>query len=874
MPKRRNSSEEPVVAKGANEDILIFRALVDAMNEGFGVVDRDSCFTYVNRHFHEMLGYTQSEMVGRALTDFVDAGNRETLLENVRMRTTGGSSQYELEWLTKDGRNIPTIVSGAPLFDEEDKHIGSYAVITDISRIREAEDERRKSEEKYRLLAENSLQGLTIIQGDKYVYVNPAFGRMVGYSPIEILEMPGRVAWNIIHEEDQSYLLELADRRRRGEEIEMPYRYRLVHSNGDVKYVEAFSSRVEYEGRDALQVLIIDITERHLAETELRESEERLRRLIDTSPDAITVSDIEGNFTMASLRTAAIHGYDSPEEMLGMSAFELFHEDEQEKAAENLRLVLSDGSVRNVETILKRKDGTSFPAELSVSLVSDAEGAPAALIGVTHDITERKRREIQLIESQAMLKLVMNTIPSYVFWKNTESEYIGCNQNFAIVSGVGTPDKIVGKTDYDLLWSKEEAARFQQDDREILKSDIPVYRRVEKQIQADGIYRWIEISKVPLHDAEGASIGILGTYEDITERVKAEESIRKSEERYRMLAERSLQGITIITDDGFVYVNKAYADIVGRGVEELMKMTLEKVESLYHPVDLEELKRIRGTRRPDTSRPPRHEYRLLRPDGSVRWVEAFSSGIDYEGGIAMQTVALDITERRKAEKEVQTAKDRALLYLDLMCHDLRNQMQVILNSATLLRSATDDTVRNNFLEVIRRSVQRASRLIGEVQETEQLLTVPLVEKRLDTALRSCTQAIEGRSDTEFESLIGVDDARVMADEFLELLLSNILINAVEHNKDAEIKKVWVTLESAADHYVVSIADNGPGLSRTRKEELFDMARRFGGVGLHQASQIAEKYGGRIEVEDRVDGKPIEGAKFKVWIPRAIPSSPE
>ncbi|MHA2213660.1 MAG: PAS domain S-box protein [Candidatus Thorarchaeota archaeon] len=856
MPDKKASSEEPVVAEGTNEDILIFRALVDAMNEGFGVADRGSCFTYVNRHFHEMLGYSQSEMVGRALTDFVDERNRQILLENVRMRTTGGSSQYELEWSSKDGRNIPTIVSGAPLIDDEGNHIGSYAVITDISRIREAEEERRKSEEKYRLLAENSLQGLTIIQDEKYVYVNPAFGRMVGHTPKEVLDMPGTIAWDIIHPEDQPYLLELAEKRREGEEIPMPYTYRLLSRNGDTKYVEAFSSRVEYEGRDALQVLIIDITERHLAEIELRESEERLRRLIDTSPDAITVSDLEGNFTMASMRTAAIHGFSSPDEMVGMSAFDLFHEDERERAAENLMRVLSDGVVRNVETVLLRKDGTSFPAELSVSLVRDADGEPTATIGVTHDTTDRKRRESELRESRTMLQLVMNTIPSYVFWKNTEHEYIGCNQNFAIVSGVGSPEKVVGMTDLDLPWTKEEAARFQEDDRLIMESDTPIYRRVEKQLQTDGSHTWIEISKVPLHDAEGTTIGLLGTYEDISERVEAEESIRKSEEKYRLLAERSLQGLTIITDDGFAYVNKAFSEIVGRAVVELMKMSLEKLEGLYHPTDLAELKRIREERKAGTPGPPRHEYRLRRPDGSVRWVEAFSSGIQYEGETAMQTVALDITERRKAEKEVQTAKDRALLYLDLMCHDLRNQMQVILNSATLLR------------------VQRASRLIGEVQETEQLLTVPLVEKRLDTALRSCTLAIEGRSDTEFESWIAVDNALIQADEFLELLLSNILINAVEHNKDAETKKVWVTLESTEEHYVVSIADNGPGLSRTRKEELFDMARRFGGVGLHQASQIAEKYGGRIEVEDRVSGKPGEGAKFKVWIPRAIPSRPE
>jgi signal transduction histidine kinase len=105
-----------------------------------------------------------------------------------------------------------------------------------------------------------------------------------------------------------------------------------------------------------------------------------------------------------------------------------------------------------------------------------------------------------------------------------------------------------------------------------------------------------------------------------------------------------------------------------------------------------------------------------------------------------------------------------------------------------------------------------------------------------------------------------------ADDFLELLLSNILMNAIEHNPKDE-KKVWVELTEVDIGYVVSIADNGMGISDSVKASLFDTSRRFGGLGLHTAHYIVEKYNGLIEIHDRVAGDSTQGAEFRIWIPK-------
>ncbi|MHA1939127.1 MAG: ATP-binding protein, partial [Candidatus Thorarchaeota archaeon] len=105
-----------------------------------------------------------------------------------------------------------------------------------------------------------------------------------------------------------------------------------------------------------------------------------------------------------------------------------------------------------------------------------------------------------------------------------------------------------------------------------------------------------------------------------------------------------------------------------------------------------------------------------------------------------------------------------------------------------------------------------------------------------------------------------------ADKYIRLLLMNILENAVRHSEDVDTH-IWVTLEAHENQYEVRISDDGPGIKDEMKMTLFDPNRRFGGIGIHQACQIAEKYGGIIEVTDRVDGDWKSGAKFKVWLPR-------
>src|SRR5205823_1601274 len=140
--------------------------------------------------------------------------------------------------------------------------------------------------------------------------------------------------------------------------------------------------------------------------------------------------------------------------------------------------------------------------------------------GTALDITERKRAEEELFSSQQMLRTVLDTIPTRVFWKDKNSVYVGCNKALALDCGYASPDDLIGKTD-EQTTSAAMADIYRADDLQVLETGRPKLNYEEPQIKKDGNKGWLITSKVPLRDAHGNVIGVLGTYEDTTQRKEA-----------------------------------------------------------------------------------------------------------------------------------------------------------------------------------------------------------------------------------------------------------------------------------------------------------------------------------------------------------------
>ena len=257
----------------------------------------------------------------------------------------------------------------------------------------------------------------------------------------------------------------------------------------------------------------------------MRESEEKFRVLAETSSAMFWLYQGE-RFIYVNGAGERLTGY-TIDELLKMRFWDVVHPDDRDLVREReLARQRGEPVPSKYEVKLLSKSGEIRWVELTAGRII-YRGEPAG-VATFFDITERKRAEEALSSSQHMLQLVMDNIPQAVFWKDRNSVLIGCNKVLAAAAGLsGTPEDIRGKTDYDLPYvAREQADFFRECDRRIMENDRPEYHIIEQQREFDGRNAWVETNKVPLHDANGTVIGILGTYEDITERKRAEIALR------------------------------------------------------------------------------------------------------------------------------------------------------------------------------------------------------------------------------------------------------------------------------------------------------------------------------------------------------------
>jgi PAS domain S-box-containing protein len=378
----------------------------------------------------------------------------------------------------------------------------------------------------------------------------------------------------------------------------------------------------------------------------LRRPQGWYRRIVDTSFEGIWVIGPDENTTFVNARLAEMLGY-REENILGkpIAAFMAKEElPDHELRMKNRRLGISE----HYERRFFRKDGQLLWTLVSASPVFDARDRYCGSFGMVTDITERKLAEKAVWESSQMLSLVLDHMPSFVFWKDRNSVYLGCNVHFAANAGLASPADIIGKTDFDLPWKDAEAEHYRTDDRSVMERGIPKLNYEETQFTAEGHVTDVRTSKVPLRNADGAVIGILGTFEDITERKRAERSLAETEAKYRALVEESLVGVYIIQNGRFAYANNCMSQIFGYSREEVIGRA---VEDLVAPEDRDKVMGNIHKRESGQVRRIHYTFHGLRKDGTVIHIEVLGSGTEYNGRPAVLGSLLDITEQQRAEQE-------------------------------------------------------------------------------------------------------------------------------------------------------------------------------------------------------------------------------
>ncbi len=318
-------------------------------------------------------------------------------------------------------------------------------------------------------------------------------------------------------------------------------------------------------------------------------------------------------------------------------------------------------SIFDVESrLMLRRGSTDVPVDvlISTALVEDC-GANKVLVTI-NDITERKRAQAELFNSRQMLRSILDNIPQRVFWKDRNSVYLGCNKAFALDCGFEDPSDLVGKSDYEAT-SAETADLYRADDREVMESGRPKLNYEEPLIRADGSQGWLITSKVPMFDQDGHVSGVMGTFEDITERKLVEIALRESEERFSKFFRASPVGtsITRLSDGQFLDVNDAFLGLFGYTREEVVGHSALELGIWANPEDRTKFVEVIQ----EQGRIKEFETQIRTKAGETRHVSVSAEEVEMAGESYILSLTFDITERKRAAEALSLRESylRAIL---------------------------------------------------------------------------------------------------------------------------------------------------------------------------------------------------------------------
>ncbi len=374
-------------------------------NSGTGVIiaDEDGRYILVNNVAAQKFGTTPDQMVGKNVFDFLTRDQAGHYLElNRQLLLSGCHREYEDTFQLPTGEHTFLIIDQC-LQDEQGRNFAVQSSSIDITERKQAEQALQASEQKLRTLFDTMSEGVALNQimydenGEmvdfRILEVNQAFDQIADF-------IPGQVVGNVATKLYGMSLETIQEFWRSHMEATAP-----VHT----EFASPLSHKTYYICTspfrdDSFVTTFVDITDFKQKEASLRESEERLRSIFASSPNSITVVDLKGNITLGNQAAAKIHGFSSPEQMVGISFFELVAPEDRTRAVEAMQLVMQQGMLKDVPFTGLKRNGETFAGELSVSIIKESQDNPPGFVGITKDVTARKQAEETLHQKMEELE--------------------------------------------------------------------------------------------------------------------------------------------------------------------------------------------------------------------------------------------------------------------------------------------------------------------------------------------------------------------------------------------------------------------------------------------------------------------------------------
>jgi PAS domain S-box-containing protein len=859
-------------------------SLLDPIGDAVLAFDAALNVTYLNQRAAALLGGTPAELIGRSYADEYPVAPGPAFAAACRQARSSGQQQNLEAYFATQDRWLEHRIYPTP--------DGLTVFALDITERRRSAETLFETQERLRLAVRSGNVGLWDWDlRSNTVYYSPEWKSQLGYADHEIES--DLAEWDrLVHPDD----LERAQARVQ-RYLASPYpnfqnEFRMRHKDGTYRWLLAQAAVVnDDQGRPARMLgAHIDITERRAAEALIESESAFSNALLNSLPGVFYLYDENLRFLRWNKNFELITGY-SGEEIAAISPLDLFPADDRELVAERIGRVFTVGSAE-VEARFQAKDGTLTPYYFTGRRTR--QDGRDCLIGVGIDVSERRRVELALRESEERYRQFVDTSP-YAIGVHQEGLIEFVNPAALRLFGADSPDQLLGTPVRDRV----DPSMWPQVQRRMLRmlgGQSDLYPIEERFRRMDGSTIPVEVFAAPFSYRGRPAVHVIAR--DISDRKQADEVLAASERRLSLIFATVSDVIFLLAVEPdetyrFVSVNPAFLEVTGLSQEQVVGKRIEEVL----PPSAHAFVRANYALAISESRTVRWEEISEYPIGTLYGEVALTPALDPSGACTHLIGSVhDITGIRRAQEEIQqlnlglerrvaertaqllSANKELESFSYSVSHDLRAPLRAISGFAEIIarrhRAALNDEGQRYFDNIVLAS-KRMSHLIDDLLAYSRIGRSALRFEQVDLGrlLAMLTKDIAARlRDIGGQLEIAADPPSILGDKtLLTQIFTNLLENALTYRKADLPLEIRLTWRAEGDTVTIGVCDNGIGIAAEYQEKIFNMFQRLHsedaypgtGIGLATVKKSAELLGGRVWVES--DGH--SGSQFYVRLPK-------
>jgi PAS domain S-box-containing protein len=854
------------------------RRLVDSNIIGIFITGLEGRILEANDAFLHLVGHDRDDLVsGRVRwTDLTPPEWRERDRRALKELSSNTIAQpYEKEFFRKDGSRVPVLIGGA-LFEEGGNE--GVAFVLDLTERKRAEQALMRSEAYLAQALKLTRTGSWVWdpRTEKVLFCSEEMFRIFGLDPRESL--PSRDNFRQqIHPEDRDRVKKKFEEALR-ERVDTFAEYRVLLPDGTVRHINASGHLVLNEDGELIEFVgtATDVTERKRTEEALRESEAKIRRLVDSNIIGIFVWDFDGRIVEANAEFLRMVNYDREDLVSGRIRWaDLTPPDWRDRNSARIEQQKSSGRFEPFEKEYTRSDGSRLPVLIGGATFEEGGNQGVAFV---LDLTERKCAEEALVRSEAYLAETQKLTHTGTWaWDARNQKVLFCSEEMFRIYGLDPQVDLPTRRNFRQRVHPEDRNRVDERQARVVNEKVGSSDEF-RIVLPDGTVKHVSSSWHTILDGDGELIELIGTATDITERKRGEEALRESEHKLRQIIDTIPAHVVRYQPDGAAdFMNQTFSEFLGPGVG------FDNLSSVVHPEDYPKRSRDWDTH-VAAAEPYDIEMRLRRADGVYRWHRSRRVPLrDANGAIVnWYGAGHDIDDQKRAEEAyrealLELAHANRVATMGQLTASITHEVNQPITAAVTYASAARRLLSakpldlhevDDVLSLIVKEGNRAGEVVGRIRalikkaparKDDVEINDAILEVIALTRIEAANNSVSVRTQLA-EGLPRVQGDRVQ----LQQVLLNLIINAIEAMRDGgeEERELIVSSRDGPDGVSVEVRDSGPGFAAADLDRVFEAfysTKPSGlGLGLSICRSIIEAHDGRLWASPNVPRGAIFG----------------